>query len=83
MLCAYESKLKGHAVYYIAGDDHSLGTTPTAEIIKKHYPGVPYVPASKNRFEGLVDCSKAKRELGWNPKHTWRTYATNGDALLE
>jgi UDP-glucose 4-epimerase len=75
MLAAYSSKAKGHSIYYIAGDDHSLGTTTTKEVVETHYPGVPWTPVSESKYEGLVSCAKAKKELGWSPKYTWRSYS--------
>lgn len=73
MLCAYNSQLLGHRIYYVAGDDHAHAM-PTAEIVAKHYPGVPWSPKTDHPHEGLVNCARAKEELGWEPKYTWRSY---------
>ena len=73
-----------HDCFLLAADDTSAHI-PTAELLARHYAGVPWPtidPAhylAGNPFRGLVDCSRAKARLGWQPQHSWRDSTRTGE----
>lgn len=55
--------------FLISADDQRT-TMPSVELAKQYYPGVPYDLNALERCEGfgaLVDCTRAKERLGWQP----------------
>ncbi len=67
---AVEKEFQGAEAFFINSSDTVLDI-PTAEVIRREYPGVPL----KRRIEGFgtaLDISKAKRLLGWEPVESWR-----------
>ena len=69
---ALESKLKGAEVFVIANAD-SVMSRPNAELMAEIYPEVPAKrPYAPN--ETLLAIDKAKRMLGYAPKHSWRDH---------
>lgn len=69
----------GHEAFLIFADDSTVDV-PTAELVKAHHPDIPWPNVSledyvaENPYRSLMDCSKAKRMLGWQPQHSWRSY---------
>jgi nucleoside-diphosphate-sugar epimerase len=64
----------GHVTLLLCADDIA-SDTPSREMAAKVHPEVPWRggPAyDADPFKALVDNSKAKRVLGWQPKYTWR-----------
>lgn len=61
---------KGHEAFFICAADTS-SAVPTMELVNAVYPDVP-LKRELQGHEGLFDLSKAKRLLGWEPKHSWR-----------
>lgn len=65
--------LEGHQAFLLAAADNR-DHTPTAQIVEQHYPHLPWPKVSKEEylargeFISLVDCSAARRVLGWQPK---------------
>jgi nucleoside-diphosphate-sugar epimerase len=64
----------GHEAFLLAADD-TITPTPTATLVEKHLPDIPWrIPKeewfAQNPRRGLLDCSHAKRVLGWNPQYT-------------
>jgi nucleoside-diphosphate-sugar epimerase len=65
--------VEGHQAFLLAADDSSA-KLPTAEIVDKYYPNLAWPKVSKEEylasdpFRSLLDCSKARRMLGWQPK---------------
>lgn len=70
---AIEKDGLGFQVMNVAADDVS-SDVPTAELLRRYYPGVP-VKKPLGEFETLLDNAKLKRLLGWNPRHNWREEA--------
>jgi UDP-glucose 4-epimerase len=64
----------GHVTLLLCADDIA-SDTPSREMAAKVHPDVPWRGGPEydaDPFKALVDNSKAKRVLGWQPKHTWR-----------
>jgi nucleoside-diphosphate-sugar epimerase len=66
-----------HGRYLIFADDTTVDV-PTAQLIEEHHADTPWPTVSledyvaDNPYRTLMDCSKAKVELGWQPQYTWR-----------
>jgi nucleoside-diphosphate-sugar epimerase len=63
-----------HVTLLLCADDIA-SDTPSREMAAKVHPEVPWRGGAEyeaDPFKALVDNSKAKRVLGWQPKHTWR-----------
>ena len=62
--------------FLLAAED-TTQDIPTAELIARHYPDIPWREDPKayfadNPFRSVVDCSHAANVLGWRPKYSWR-----------
>jgi nucleoside-diphosphate-sugar epimerase len=69
---ALEGSTTGHEVYLIAASDTCLDT-PIQEAVEKRYgPGAAFAPGH-GEFQSAFDCSKMKRDFGWEASHSWRT----------
>jgi len=62
---------RGAECFTIAAAD-TLMPAPSAELMATHFPGVPVDPAL-GRFDTLLSIEKARRVLGYEPQHSWRT----------
>ena len=62
----------GYEVFNVSNDDHSVAAT-TPELIEGFYQGVP-CKSDMGRDETFYSNAKAKRLLGYAPKHSWRMY---------
>jgi nucleoside-diphosphate-sugar epimerase len=60
----------GFEVYTVAASDTGL-TTPSAELARTWFPGVPLRKAL-GEFETLLSVDKAAKRLGYVPRHLWR-----------
>ncbi|RYG46676.1 NAD(P)-dependent oxidoreductase [bacterium] len=69
---ALEKDLKGHRAYNINATD-TLSHTPTRELVAKWYGDKVELAEDLTTFGALIDCTRAERELGWKPQHTWRS----------
>ena len=67
---ALELEVKGTDVFQIANAD-SVMTRSSAELAAEVFPGVP-VRRAIGQHEALVSIDKARRILGYEPKHSWR-----------
>lgn len=62
---------EGSTVLLVGADDVA-GAEPPRPIAERRYPGLPWhgdEPADS--YAALVDCSRAKQLLDWQPKHRW------------
>jgi UDP-glucose 4-epimerase len=68
-----EAPVTGHRAYLLASGENRT-RIPTAEVVEKYYPHLPWPNISKEEYLArgpyisLLDCSAARRELGWQPK---------------
>ncbi|MGN8547068.1 NAD-dependent epimerase/dehydratase family protein [Bradyrhizobium sp. 13971] len=65
-----EADFKGAEVFVIANAD-TVSPTSSVELAQKYFPGVPF----KRKISGhetLLSIDKARRVLGYSPKHSWR-----------
>lgn len=68
---ALEGGTTGHEVYLIAAADTCLDT-PIQEAVEKRYgPGASFA-SNHGEFQSAFDCSKMKRDFGWEPRYSWR-----------
>jgi len=80
---AVESDLPGHEVLYLASPD-TIGGHSLEEIVRRYHGAtqVDLRPLARPDASA-VDCSKARRLLGWEPKRTWRDYLDDDGTLKE
>ncbi|MEV3938865.1 NAD(P)-dependent oxidoreductase [Glycomyces sp. NPDC049804] len=62
----------GKEVFVIASPD-TVMSTPTPELVQAHYPGLE-LKRPVEGHETLLSIDKARRILGYDPKHTWRDH---------
>lgn len=59
----------GYEVFNVSNNDHSVGAT-THALIDRFYQGVPV--ADMGEYETFYSNAKAKKLVGYQPKHSWR-----------
>ena len=67
---ALESPLKGAEVFVVANDD-TVMARPSADLMADRFPDVPLNRPVEGR-EALMSSEKARRMLGFRPRHNWR-----------
>ena len=67
---ALEAQLTGAKVFIIARPD-TVMTRPAAELVAEVFPGVPW-KRETGPHETLLSIGKARRVLGYDPRHSWR-----------
>jgi len=72
---AVEAEGLGSVALNVANDETSMDVK-TRDLLAARYPNVTDIRAPLEGFETLLDSSKAKRLLGWEPRHCWRDYVT-------
>ena len=71
-LLGLTADVQGHQAFLLTADD-SHGELTSAELVEKYYQHLPWERVSQSDYlkdfpnRSLVDCSKAKRLLGWQP----------------
>ncbi|MHA7879816.1 MAG: NAD-dependent epimerase/dehydratase family protein [Saccharospirillum sp.] len=68
--CCLKADGLGYEVFNVANDDLSVAIS-NQEVIDRFYPGVP-LKREMGEQESFYDNSKAKRLVGFAPKHGWR-----------
>ena len=69
------AKVDLHQAFLLSADDNRFHI-PTAELVAKYYPNLPWPKVSKeeycarNEYISLLDCHAAKEVLGWQPKYS-------------
>ncbi len=66
-----EADLKGAEIFTIAAAD-TIMPQSNRELLAASFPGVPVSP-DVGEHDSLLSIAKARRRLGFAPKHTWRT----------
>lgn len=69
---ALEKKdLVGHHAFLIA-NNNTVMKRPSKELVEEVFPGVPYKPINEEPNVTVLSNEKAKKVLGWQPKHDWK-----------
>lgn len=68
---ALEAQVSGARSYLIAAADSAMPVS-SAELMGRYFPGVP-LTRRLGEFESLQCIDKARAELGFEPRHSWRT----------
>jgi nucleoside-diphosphate-sugar epimerase len=77
-----EAPLKGFDAFIIANAE-TVMRRPNAELVAKYFPGVPF-KKELGPNETLLSIEKARRVLGYQPQHSWRTEtAAEGQSRVE
>lgn len=61
----------GYQIFNVANDDHSVALS-TEQILAQYYPAIPAAPMAPH--ETFFTNAKAKRMVGFQPRHSWRMY---------
>lgn len=67
---AVETELDGHEIFWTVAGDTTMAT-PTVDVLDDGFPDAE-VRAEFEGCESLVDISKARRLLDWEPDYSWR-----------
>lgn len=68
--CCLKTDGLGYQVFNVANEDLSVGLT-SAQVIERFYPGVP-VQHAMGEYETFYSIDKARRLVGFEPRHSWR-----------
>ena len=75
VLLSLTAKIDGHEAFLLTADDNRTNTS-SREIVDQYYPNLTWPKVSKEEYlargntVSLVDCSAAKRKLGWQPRYS-------------
>lgn len=72
---AIETDGLGSVALNVAADDTSMDI-PSRDLMAQRYPQVKDFRGSLEGYVTLLSNEKAKRLLGWKPKHAWRQYVS-------
>jgi UDP-glucose 4-epimerase len=75
----------GHVTLLLCADDIN-SDIPSRELAEKVHPDVPWVGGPEyvtDPFKALVDNSKAKQLLGWQPQYSWRAFRQNPEVVAQ
>lgn len=67
---ALEVELSGYEVCYVAAAD-TTSLLPSRELFARYYPEVTTFAPTWGGRQSSLDCSRARRVLGWQPQHSW------------
>jgi nucleoside-diphosphate-sugar epimerase len=70
---AVEDRTLGNETFFITADD-ALARRPLAELLPRHFPDLAEMAAGLTGTSPAVVSTKAKRLLGYQPRHSWREY---------
>jgi nucleoside-diphosphate-sugar epimerase len=74
---ALEADVRGARSYIIAAADSAM-PVPSAELMRRYFPAVP-LTRTLGEFETLECIDRARAEIGYEPRHTWRREIEAGD----
>lgn len=69
---ALEVDFDGHEAIFVAASD-SFSLEPTADLVRKFYPDT-QIRSGLEGSNSILSISKARRVLGFTPKHLWSSY---------
>ena len=69
--CCLKTDGLGYQIFNVANEETSVGAT-SAEVMAEFYHGVPET-RQMGEFETFYDISKAKKMVGFQPKHNWQS----------
>ena len=69
--CCLKTDGLGYQIFNVANEETSVGAA-SAEVMAELYHGVPET-RQMGEFETFYDISKAKKMVGFQPKHNWRS----------
>ena len=69
--CCLKTDGLGYQIFNVANEETYVGAT-SAEVMAEFYHGVPET-RQMGEFETFYDISKAKKMVGFQPKHNWRS----------
>ena len=75
VLLSLSVQIDVHSAFLLTADDNRTHTS-SREIVEKYYPHLAWPKISKEEYlargetVSLVDCSAAKRVLGWQPRYS-------------
>ncbi len=81
---ALSAEIAGHEAFLLTADDTSTDR-PSQELVDAYYSHLSWPKADRTAYfaedthRSLVDCNKAKRLLGWQPKYSRRDAAAEYD----
>jgi nucleoside-diphosphate-sugar epimerase len=67
---ALEYQQPGHEAFLIAAPETYMDT-PTLDLLRDYFPGIPRIAEGFGGNMGLLDCSRAERILGFKPEYHW------------
>lgn len=67
---AVEAEFSGHEVFWTVATDTTMAT-PTADLLDYGFPNAE-IRTDFEGYESLVDISKARNVLDWEPNYSWR-----------
>lgn len=77
VLLSLVAPISGHEAFLLTADD-TTSDRPSEELVEAYYASLPWPKISREDYfngqpyRSLVDCSKAKRLLGWSPRFSRR-----------
>ena len=74
LLSGLESEnLDSDEIFFVTADDNWTGKESRL-LLKEHYPSVQRIAKTFVGQQSLISSAKAKRRLGYKPKHSWREF---------
>ena len=70
---AVEDETLGNETFFITADD-ALAHEPLATLLPRYFPGTEEMASGLTGTSPAVVSTKAKRLLGYQPRHSWRDY---------
>ena len=76
---ALEAKFRGHEVFITSAPKNCM-IQPSLELVKRYLPKGARIKNVASTHWSCVDSSKARRMLGFQPRHIWQDYLPEGKA---
>ena len=73
IVLAAENETLGNETFFLTADD-AIAREPLAELLPRHFPGTEEMAKGLTGSTPAVTNAKAKRLLGYQPRHSWREY---------